>query len=351
MRQHGRCLRTYVYGPPYELNEGADIGPSAKRPAHASTITAPTVVDSLERAYRKVTSPTPRRPAVERLVKHCFITAAAYLRLHTSSRLLPEVPDGPDKPEDQRALQVIGRLFKRDGHQRFSYLQERVAAVSGERRVPLRSRLRRAVIAEADQMVREAYAAAQPLAPLLEEVLSTRAGQLDIDDFSLPEPPAPEAGQSRHPTRPRMPQQLLQWHVEQQLGADSFDAFLTSTATQLCQQTLYRPAWSPPRVALALHSLAVARADDELGDWPVPLLIVADAAIFAAAQEVLSLDGGLKAPGGSPAGVAEELAGRLRHVWPLLRDGHAEVPTLAALAPATVARLTRRAEQLLTGKL
>ena len=256
--------------------------------------------------------------------------------------------DASDDPVDGLALQVMARLFERDGHERFSYFRERIEASRGKRRRSLRSCLRRAVIAETDRVILDAYRARQPLAPVLEQTLSARARELEIEAVSSG---LHSTGGAGRPSRPHMPQHLLQWHVEQHLEADSLDTFLETVAAQLCQQTLYRPAWVPPRVALALHSFAVDRVNGELTDWPAPLLVVADVAIFAAAQELLSLDGSLKPPGGSPAGAAEELAGRLRQIWPHLRDGHAEVPALAALAPATVARLTRRVEQLLKGKL
>ena len=210
------------------------------------------------------------------------------------------------------------------------------------------------MIAETDQVVLEDYMASQPLAPLLEEVLSTRAGQLDIDAIRSQEPSARGADQSRHPTRPRMPQQLLQWHVEQQLGADSFDAFLTSTATQLCQQTLYRPAWSPPRMALALHNLAATRADEAAADWPVPLLLVADAAIFAAARDVFSLDSGIvfDPPRVAPGDAVDGWAGRFRNLWPHLRDGYAnQLPAVEELPTAKVERLLQQAQRNIAGHL
>lgn len=308
-------------------------------------------MDTLERAYRNVTSRAPRRPSVEHLVGHCFTTAAAYLRLQQPNVLLERMNNAPDDPVEGLALQVMARLFKRDARQRFSYFRAQVEEVPGERPVTLRSRLRRAVVAETDQVVLEAYRASHPLASTLEHALSVRAAPLALGSTYAQEQAAEGTDRSERSTRPYMPQQLLQWHVEQHLEADSLDTFLETAATQLRRQQLYRPMWSLSRVALALHSLAATRADGDWAAWPAPLLVVADVAIFAAAQELLSLDGSLKPPGGSPASAAEELAGRLRQIWPHLRDGHAEVPTLAALAPATVARLTRRAEQLLTGKL
>ena len=296
-------------------------------------------------------SNAPRRPSVERLVDHCFTTAVTYLRLQKADGLRLCMHDASDDPVDGLALQVMARLFERDGHERFSYFRERIEALVGKRRRSLRSCLRRAVIAETDRVILDAYRARQPLAPVLEQTLSARAGELEIEAVSSGLHSTEGAGR---PSRPHMPQHLLQWHVEQHLEADSLDTFLETVAAQLCQQTtLYRPAWAPPRVALALHSFAVDRVNGELTDWPAPLLVVVDTALYVAAHEVLSLEGSLsfEPPGGSPAGAAEELAGRLRQIWPHLRDGHAEVPALAALAPATVARLTRRAEQLLKGKL